>query len=83
MSATPNENALKFTLDRPAIDSGHKTYNNAEAAAESPVASRLFGIDGVAGVFLMADFITVTKTPEASWGTLQEPVVSAIQAAYE
>ncbi len=83
VNTTPNEHALKFTLDKPAIESGHKTYANAEAAEESPVAKTLFGIDGVASVFLMADFVTVTKQPDAKWDTLQSDVLKVIQASFE
>jgi len=83
ISTTPNEHALKFTLDRQALESGHKTYANAEAAEESSVAKALFGIEGVASVFLMADFITVTKTPDANWDNLQTAAVDAIQASFD
>ena len=83
ISTSPNEHALKFTIDRPAIESGHKTYANAADAAESPVAKALFGLEGVASVFLMADFITVTKKPEVSWDTLQSAAVEAIKASFD
>ena len=83
VSTTPNEHALKFTLDRPVIESGHKTYANPETADESPVAKALFALDGVASVFLMADFITVTKKPEADWEILQPAAVGAIQSSFE
>ena len=79
ISTTPNENALKFTLDKDSIASGYKTYNNAEEA-DIPVAKALFAIDGVVSVFLMADFITVTKKPEASWKGIQQPAIEAIKA---
>tara|TARA_Y100001936_G_C15979523_1_gene615859 strand:- start:754 stop:1020 length:267 start_codon:yes stop_codon:yes gene_type:complete len=82
VSTTPNENAMKYTLNCNAIDSGHKTYANAEAAEDSPVAKALFAIDGVNQVFLMADFISVTKKPEASWGNLEAPILDAIKSAY-
>lgn len=83
VDTTPNENALKFTINKPAIESGHKTYANAEAGEESPVAKALFQIDGVVSVFLMADFITVTKTPESKWEVIQPAAVAEIQKAYE
>jgi hypothetical protein len=83
VSTSPNEHALKFTLDRQVIESGHKTYANAEAAEESPVAKALFALQGVASVFLMADFITVTKETDASWDTLQSTAVETIQASFE
>ena len=81
-STTPNENAMKYTLNCNAIESGHKTYSNAEAAEDSPVAKALFAIDGVTQVFLMADFISVTKKPEAKWSSLEAPIIDAIKAAY-
>ncbi len=83
IETTPNENALKFSINQPAIESGHKTYSNPEAAEESSVAKALFQIEGVASVFLMADFITVTKQPTANWETIQPAAVDAIQGAYE
>ena len=82
VSTTPNENAMKYTLNCNAIESGHKTYANAEAAADSPVAKALFAIDGVTQVFLMADFISVTKKPETKWSSLEAPIIDAIKAAY-
>ena len=82
VSTTPNENAMKYTLNCNSIESGHKTYANAEAAADSPVAKALFAIDGVPQVFLMADFISVTKTPEVNWSNLEGPILDAIKSAY-
>ena len=82
VSTTPNENAMKYTLNCNSIESGHKTYANAEAAEDSPVAKALFAIDGVTQVFLMADFISVTKKPEAKWSNLEAPIIDAIKAAY-
>ncbi len=80
VTSTPNENALKFNCSQPVLESGYKTYNNAEQAAESPVAAKIFETDGVASVFLMPDFITVTKTPEASWEVVQPAAIEAIKS---
>ena len=82
VSTTPNENAMKYTLNCNSIESGHKTYANAEAAEDSPVAKALFAIDGVNQVFLMADFISVTKKPEASWSNLEASILEAIKSSY-
>lgn len=67
---TPNPNSLKFVVDRPVVESGSESYMNAEDAQKSPVASALFAIEGVAGVFMLGNFITVTKSPEAAWDAL-------------
>ena len=82
VSTTPNENAMKYTLNCNSIESGYKTYANAQAAEESPVAKALFAIDGVNQVFLMADFISVTKKPEASWTSLEASILEAIKSSY-
>tara|TARA_B100000029_G_scaffold398790_1_gene397353 strand:+ start:126 stop:392 length:267 start_codon:yes stop_codon:yes gene_type:complete len=82
VSTTPNENAMKYTLNCNAIESGHKTYANADAAEESPVAKALFAIVGVSQVFLMADFISVTKKPEANWDNMEAAILDAIKSAY-
>lgn len=82
VSTTPNENAMKFTLNCQAIDSGYKTFANSEAASESAVATAILAIDGVAQVFLMADFVTVTKKPEAKWADMQGSIVEAIKSSY-
>ncbi len=80
VTTTPNENALKFNCSKPALESGYKTYNSAEQAAESPVAAKIFKTDGIASVFLMPDFITVTKKPEASWDIIQPAIIEAIKS---
>ena len=82
VSTTPNENAMKYTLNCNSIESGHKTYANASAAENSPVAKALFAIDGVNQVFLMADFISVTKKPEANWSNLEASILEAIKSSY-
>ena len=82
VSTTPNENALKFTLNCPAIEEGYKTYNNLEDAGDNAAAKALFAIDGVTSVFMMADFVTVTKKPEASWDDMQPACLEAIKASY-
>ena len=82
VSTTPNENAMKYTLTCNSIESGHKTYANAKAAEDSPVAKALFAIDGVSQVFLMADFISVTKKPEVSWSNLEDSILAVIKSSY-
>ena len=82
ISKTPNENAMKYTLNRNSIESGHKTYSNAKSAEDSPVAKMLFAIDGVSQVFLMADFISVTKKPEVSWSNLEASILEVIKSSY-
>lgn len=76
--ATPNPATLKFLPGCPVMDSGTANYTSPEATAGSPMARKLFEIDGVGGVFLGADFVTITKMPQSDWEVLKPIVLSAI-----
>src|SRR5690606_37366125 len=54
---TPNPNSVKVTLDRTVSEGGSKTYQSAEDARESPLASAIFAVPGVTMVFLLNNFI--------------------------
>ena len=53
-----------------------------EAAAASPLAAALFRVDGVTGVFLGSDFMTVTKAEGAAWAEVKPGVFAAITEHY-
>ncbi len=48
----------------------------------SPFSKRLLAIDGVEGVFLGSDFITVTKNPEADWFFLKSLLLGTIMELF-
>lgn len=77
--ATPNPATLKFL---PGIEvmgaNGTANFVDAAAAAGSPLAIVLFDIDGVDGIFLGADFVTVTKDDDTEWEVLKPRVLAAI-----
>jgi Fe-S cluster biogenesis protein NfuA len=75
---TPNPATQKFLPGRTVLAHGTADFPNVEAAARSPLAQRLFGVDGVAGVFLGADFVTVTKAADADWLGLKPLVLHAL-----
>src|SRR5882724_6777977 len=75
--ATPNPATLKFLPGRPVLGEGVLDIPDAADAAKSPLAERLFGIAGVAGVFLGGDFITVTKL-DAEWQQIKPAILGAI-----
>src|SRR5262245_38336886 len=74
---TPNPATLKFLPGRAVLASGTLDMRDKEAAAQSPVAERLFGIDGVSGVFFGSDFIAVTKAA-GEWQQLKPAILGAI-----
>jgi Fe-S cluster biogenesis protein NfuA len=75
--ATPNPATLKFLPGRPVLETGTLDLRDAAEAAKSPLAERLFAIEGVDGVFFGADFITVSKS-SGEWPQLKPAILGAI-----
>ena len=75
--ATPNPATLKFLPGRMVLGTGTAEFRDADEAAGSPLAERLFAVPGVGGVFLGGDFITVTKT-DGEWQHLKPAILGAI-----
>ena len=75
--ATPNPATLKFLPGKPVLESGTIDMRSREDAAKSPLAERLFNIDGIDGVFFGSDFITVSKSA-GEWPQLKPAILGAI-----
>ncbi len=75
--ATPNPATLKFLPGRPVMGQGTADFTAATGAEVSPLASRLFEVEGVKAVFLGPDFISVTRD-EAEWAHIKPAVLGAI-----
>jgi Fe-S cluster biogenesis protein NfuA len=75
--ATPNPATLKFLPGRAVLETGTLDLRDAGEATQSPLAERLFGINGVSGVFFGSDFITVTKD-QGEWQQLKPMILGAI-----
>ena len=74
---TPNPATLKFLPGRTVLETGTLEMRDKAEAAQSPLAERLFEIQGVGGVFLGSDFITVTKS-DAEWPQLKPAILGVI-----
>jgi Fe-S cluster biogenesis protein NfuA len=79
--ATPNPATLKFIPGKPVMGQGTFEARSAAESDPSPLAQRLFGVQGVAGVFLGGDFITVTKAA-GEWQHLKPAILGAIMEHY-
>ena len=84
VNSTPNEHALKFSVNKKILESGYKTFNSIEEAKDFPVAVKIFENADVASIFFMAEteggFISVTKKPEANWNNLKDEIIAGIKA---
>ena len=81
---TPNPNSLKITTDAGAfIESGMESFSSPEAAQNHPLGSRLFAVRGVANVFILPQFLTVSKSPAANWNEILPQVKQVLQDYFE
>lgn len=77
--ATPNPATLKFLPGRILNTGAAVDCPSPEAAAAlSPLAERLFQLDGVAGVMIGGDAVSVTKAEAANWEVLKLQVMGLL-----
>ena len=75
---TPNPATLKFLPGRTVMTRGTAHFADPGAAGSSPLAARLFTVDGVTAVFLGADFVSVTKDEAVEWYVLKPSILGAL-----
>lgn len=73
-----NPSKCDFEVDRTVAD-GTAYFGNAESAAGSPLAEKLFALEGVHQVLMRGPSLTVTKTDAVEWGTLARDVGAAVR----
>lgn len=77
---TPNPNAMKFTVGEPV--GGPATYTP-DGEVDDPTAAEILDVQGVVGVFMTADFVTVTKSPDGEWESITPAVVAALESRFD
>jgi len=79
--ATPNPATLKFLPGKPVLETGTLDIRDKDAAAQSPLAQRLFDIPNVNGVFYGSDFISISKDG-GDWQQIKPAILGAIMEHY-
>ncbi len=80
--ATPNPATLKFLPGCEVMPSGSANMASADEAEASPLAKRLFQVEGVTNVYLGADFISVSKG-DAEWHHIKPAVLGVIMEHFQ
>jgi Fe-S cluster biogenesis protein NfuA len=75
---TPNPNSLKFLPGEIVMQNGTADMRSAAEAARSPLAKRLFKLNGVEGVFYGRDFVSITKAADKDWSALKPLILGLI-----
>jgi len=76
--STPNPATLKFLPGQAVMDAGTRDFASPEEAEASPLASALFSLGDVTGVFLGRDFVSVTAGPGVGWSDLKPDVLGIL-----
>lgn len=81
--STPNPATLKFLPGQSVLEMGTADFPSSDTAGKSPLASRIFAVDGVAGVFLGNDFVTVTKADAVDWDHIKPAILGAVMEHFQ
>ncbi len=76
--STPNPATLKFLPGQAVMEAGTRDFASPEEAEASPLASALFSLGDVTGVFFGRDFVSVTAAPGVSWSDLKPDVLGIL-----
>lgn len=76
---TPNPHALKFILNEKLLNYETRQYSSKKEAENDPFAKAIFEIPGVVSVFYMDKFVTIEKSKEANWGSIQRPFINLLK----
>jgi Fe-S cluster biogenesis protein NfuA len=81
--STPNPATLKFLPGQTVLEMGTADFPSGDAAAASPLATRIFAVEGVTGVFFGNDFVTVTKGDDVAWEHIKPAILGAIMEHFQ
>ncbi len=75
---TPDPSVINFFPPQPLLRQGTAEFVDAKSIRRSPLAEQIFDLGGIVSLFITADMISVTKTPEASWNELKPLIMAEI-----
>ena len=78
---TPNPNSLKFLPGKVVSNSGSFEISEKEDT-DNELLRNLLSINGIQGIFLSKDFISINKNDDASWEEIKHIVISLINDFY-
>lgn len=78
METTPNPESLKFLPGVTVLNEGTKFFQKGDSCTASPLAARLFSVEGIEGVFFGADFVTITKSEKEEWIYLKPSILNTL-----
>ena len=80
VAPSPNPNAMKFSVGTAV---GGPTTHLAGSDPEESYVSGLLDLPGVISIFMTADFVTITKTPDASWDSIIPEATEILESEFQ
>ncbi len=77
---SPNPNALKFSVGQPVGGPGTLVRG---ASTNEEYLTALLELEGVASVFFTADFVTISKSPDASWESITPQATAILESRFD
>jgi hypothetical protein len=82
LDGTPNPNSLKITVSVP-VSAKPSTFGSPAAAESNPLAKKLFEVPGVTSVFMISNFVTVTKDPAVDWDSISDRLGDIVASHFQ
>ena len=80
---TPNPNTLKFVVSQPFMERGAANFPNLQSADKSPLAQALYKVEGVTGVLIGTNFVTITKGAAGDWDVIADQVPKTLETHFK
>ncbi len=75
---TPNPNAKQYVLNTQVLSYGKRSYSGVDECGDDAMAKSIFDFDGIKNVYIMNNFVTVTKADAVGWNPLEKQVWKVI-----
>jgi hypothetical protein len=76
---TPNPDALKCILSG-SVSPGSRSFRTRDQAAGEPLAAAIMGLEGVGGLLLCGDWLTINRVAGSPWGPIKAGLEKALGA---
>ena len=79
---TPNPNSLKFIPSKGVSNDGPYEFLN-ESQTQIPLLKNILSINGVTGIFLSEEFLSINKSHDEKWENIKYIVISHLNEYYD
>lgn len=75
---TSDNNVINFFPPEPLLKQGSAEFVDSKSIRKSPLAEKIFDINGIASLFITPDMISVTKQENAAWEEMKPLILAEI-----